>query len=298
MNIWRINLKSAGNDPDYFCIDNNLLGVGWPVDGGYTGMDWNKYYDLGNKQYRSKGDKGWWPAVNAMHNRMNINDFCWTRDRNGIYYLGRISGDWEYCEADEYKQADIVNFRPCDWISVGGVDAVPGKVLNSFRAGRTVQRIHDQTVALYSHYVYADDFELPDDASDKLELFSLVSDEDCEDFVGMYLQLEHGYALIPSTCKKDTKNTEFVLKNYKGEEAYVQVKQGKGINKDEYPQASEHPRKWFLFSTNGEYYGKDKDHIYCFEPSVIKEFVIKNQKVLSRRVQQWFSLLEKFQQKD
>ena len=299
MKIWRINLKSDGIDPDIFCINNNLLGVGWAVDGGYTLMDWNDYYDLGMEQYYSQGDKGWWPALNAIHDRMMVDDLCWTRDQNGTYYLGKILGEWVYRDGDEYERADIVNLRPCDWILAGGVDAVPGKVLGSFSQRRAVQAVGDDTVALYSQYLYAEkspthEFELPKDTSIKLDLFSLVSSEDCEDFVGMYLQLVRSYTLIPSTCKKDTMKTEFVLKKSGGEKIYVQVKQGVGINKDDYPQEPKDPRKWFLFSTIGQYFGKDADHICCLEPQVIEEFVINNRNLLSDRVQILLGLLDKF----
>ena len=299
MQIWRINLKSDGVNPDQFCINNNFLGVGWPVDGGYANMGPDEYYDLGMNLYYKQNDKGWWPALNAIIYRMEVNDLCWTRDRNGIYYLGKISGEWEYRDGNEYRRADILNLRPCDWILVGGVDVVPGKVLNSFRAGRTVQAVDDHTVAIYSQYLHAEltnanEFELPDDGNVDLNLFSLVSDDDCEDFIGIYLQVEYGYVLIPSTCKKDMMTTEFVLKNREGEKAYVQVKQGVAINKDDYRYHPGDPAKWFLFSTTGEYYGGNYDHIVCLDPEDITKFVLENEMLMSGRVQNWLSLLENF----
>jgi len=46
--VWRLNIKiaaSEGIDPRMFCINNNILGVGWPVE--FDGeVDWNTYYKL------------------------------------------------------------------------------------------------------------------------------------------------------------------------------------------------------------------------------------------------------------
>ena len=85
MNVWRINIKTdsaEGVDPRRFCLDRNILGVGWPV-GERESLDWDKYQALGTAKYCDKGDKGWWPAVNAVRNRMAEGDLCWTRDWDG-----------------------------------------------------------------------------------------------------------------------------------------------------------------------------------------------------------------------
>ncbi|MDX8411884.1 MAG: hypothetical protein R8K46_08485 [Mariprofundaceae bacterium] len=118
--LWRINIKTAaeeGVDPREFCINNKkILGVGWPVD-AESGVDWDIYYQLGMEQYYSKGNKGWWPAINAIRNNMQNNDLCWTRDWDGVYYLGRILSDWRRIESARYqsepayKKADVVNIR-------------------------------------------------------------------------------------------------------------------------------------------------------------------------------------------
>ncbi len=86
--------------------------------------------------------------------RMKIGDFCWTRDWHGKCILGRISGEWEFRSTKEHIDADIINVRPCDWQQIGTQDSVPGKVLSSFRGGRTVQAIHDNTAKTYSKVLY------------------------------------------------------------------------------------------------------------------------------------------------
>ena len=94
MNVWRITIKTdavEGVDPRRFCLERNILGVGWPVDGPQS-LDWDTYHALGTAKYYDDGDKGWWPAVNAIRNRMTEGDLCWTRDWEGNYYLGRVAG--------------------------------------------------------------------------------------------------------------------------------------------------------------------------------------------------------------
>ena len=152
MNVWRITIKTdagEGIDPRSFCLERNILGVGWPVD-GLQPVDWDTYVTLGTAEYYDTGAKGWWPAVNAIHNRMCEGDLCWTRDLEGNYYLGRVASGWDYRSTPEHIAADVVNVRECCWVRTGTADSVPGKVLNSIRAGRAVQSVHDDTVRFYS----------------------------------------------------------------------------------------------------------------------------------------------------
>ena len=304
MTVWRINLKPDANpniDPVDFCMQMNILGLGWPVDGGYIGMGQDEYRNLGMAQYYNEGDRGWLPAINAIMDRMEIGHLCWTRDMHGNYYLGRVTGGWNYICAQENLDADIVNLRSCEWVEVGGVDAVPGAVLNSFRAGRTLQQVHDETVEIYSEYLYseltgANNFVLP--ANAPMDLFSLLFPEDCEDIVGIYLQLELNYSLIPSTCKKDTRITEFVLKNEEGERAFVQVKQGGGeqLDRDNYGEETlvDPNDKWYLFSTTENYVGEHADHIECLQVEVIA-FAYEHRTRMSGRVQHFMDLLDDMQ---
>ena len=292
MNIWRITIKPEaveGVDPRRFCLERNILGVGWGVDGPDS-MDWDTYEALGTTKYYDEGDKGWWPAVNAIRNRMAEGDLCWTRDWEGNYYLGRIDGPWEYRATPEHLDADVVNVRSCRWVSTGTVDSVPGKVLNSFRAGRTVQAVHDDTVHFYSKLQFnsasgAQTYDLNDDVEGGVDLFALASPEDCEDIVAIYLQAGYGYRLIPSTCGRDTLKTEFVLRKMDSI-AQVQIKQGTvPLVRDEFPRDPNHPCEWFLFSTSGNYHGRDWDHVHCLDPCDVRDFAFANTPIMPSRVQ-------------
>ena len=297
-NIWRLNIKTdaqEGINPHGFCIEGNIMGVGWPVETDEQDLDWESYCELGEEEYYRNNDRGWWPAVNALHNRMNILDLCWTRNSDGIYYLGRITGDWEYENTHENREADVVNVRDCEWYEVGLVDSVPGKVVNSFIQPRTAQQVNGDSVNLYSRYLYNQLcteplYDLAGEHGD-VDLFTLISAEDCEDVVGIYLQ-EEGYRLIPSSCKSSTSRYEFVLKNREtGRRAVVQVKQGQiDLNREEYGDAFEGDDV-FLFTTHGNYVGAERANAHCLGPGEMRDFVLANRGVLSERLNRWIDFL-------
>ena len=289
--IWRLNIKPAAEenvDPRKFCIDRSILGIGWSVDRDAP-LDWKIYEELGTKKYYNNEDKGWWPAVNAIGIRMEINDLCWTRDWDGNYYIGRIKGKWEYRSSSAYRKADIVNVRPCEWFQTGGADSVPGKVLNSFRARRAVQAVNDETSSVYSKLKYNQlskkhVYDLSSD--EKIDLFDVISPEDCEDIVGIYLQEKLGYRLIPSSCRPDMVKTEFVLKKAGGKKAHVQVKQGHvSLDMDDYNSDPGNPCEWFLFTTHGRFTGRGDNHVHRLAPDKMRDFALANRKLMSSRVQ-------------
>ena len=297
MTIWRLNINpEAGDDidPRKFCIDKRILGVGWQVD-KHKPLDWNAYEELGTKEYYDKGDNGWWPAVNAIGNRMECGDLCWTRDWNGAYYIGMITGDWEYRTTKEYRDADIVNVRKCEWCRAGNVDSAPGKVVNSFGLGRTVQAVYDDTVEHYSKALYnqlskTNTYDLPE--APDYDLWSLIGTDDCEDILGIYLQEVCGYRLIPSTCKRATVKTEFILKHAKKGTAQVQVKQGININinRGDFEYDEENPCDWYLFSTIGEYTGECHERKHCMVPEEMRDFALENPLLMPKRIQTFISL--------
>lgn len=289
---WRLNIKTGsidGIDPRKFCLSRGILGVGWAVDAEGS-VDWDRYYELGKSKYYHTGDKGWWPAVNAVKNRMEANDLCWTRDWDGVYYLGRIIGDWHYVGDEDHLKADVVNVRECDWKKIGTIDAVPGKVVNSFIPARTVQVVDDGAVNELSKYLYnkhSDLFKYPLAPNDG-DIFSLLSAEDCEDIVGLYLQ-GLGYRMIPSSCKADTAAYEYVMKHSVNHlTAVAQVKNGcVDLNVDDFKNLS---AEVYLFTSRGSYLGNVPCNIHCIDLETIKDFMEENFALLPERVQAWHAL--------
>ena len=299
-NVWRIHINpdaKKGIDPRDFCIKKGILGVGWRVtsqENPETPMDWERYCSLA-KEVGHVG-RGWQAAVNALHDRMKVGDLCWSRDSRGNYYLGRITGGWEYRGAADHYDADVVNVRECEWHKLGLDDLVPGKVVNSFIQGYAVQGVHDATVNLYSHHLFNQlagepIYPVPEQARD-IDLLSLISSESCEDLVGIYLQ-EKGYRLIPSSCKRSTMYYEFVLRHKESHmPAIVQVKQGThNFNIQEYSKW--HPGvEIFLFTTRGEYRGEKDVRVHCLDANEMRDFALQNRNIMSGEIQSWIEFLE------
>lgn len=292
--IWRINLKTAAHktvDPREFAIQENIVGIGWAVEGEIN--DWETYKKLGNETYANRGDKGWWPAINAIKNRMKMNDLCWTRDSKGVYYLGRIIGDWAYKTDSRFVKADMVNSRKCDWIKVGTVDAIPGKVVNSFIARRTVQQIHDKTIRDFSMFLYNKHHKNDIYSTERKEndIYSFLSPDDCEDVIGIYLQFKHNYMLVPSSCKSNTMFYEYVLLHKETySPAIVQVKNGDvHLHIEDYINPNE--QDVYLFTTKGKYVGRERSYIHCLCPDDIKRFMFSYSSVLPKKVQFWIEFI-------
>lgn len=292
MNIWRIHLKAdaqAGVDQRQLCLDKGIVGVGWQIDYQTTPVTWENYSETGEDVY---GDSSCRSALNTIKNRIQLNDIIWTRDWSGNYYLGRIISDWYYDTSQECKNADIINVRKCEWFKIGTEEAVPGKIVSSFRAPRTVQIIDDDTMYNFSRVVYNRKsnktlYEI--ESVSGQNIFSLLSTDDCEDALAIYLQVNYDYLVIPSSCKDDTMTYEFELKNrLTGKAAVVQVKSGwTPLNIDDYKNLE---TDVFLFATSGQYYGDAKPNITTIDPEIIRKFLFKQTNLLPEKMKVWIEL--------
>lgn len=282
--IWRIHIKPAaevGIDPKAYCFENSILGVGWPVE-AKTKPDWETYLELASKKYLD--DRGWQSAVNAIK-KMHVDDLCWTRSRDNVYYLGRVTTpDWRYCDTQESRAADVINIRDCDWMKVGLVDAVPGKVIACFRPTRSLQRIDSPSVRMYSQYLYNQ--KHPNHYTvrtiDSPDLFEFLDSDDLEDIVSLYLQAERHFLFISSSRQSDTGAYEFGLRHRDTHErAVVQVKHGKvDLSIKKYSGFS---GKCFLFTSGGRYIGHASPRVECLNRDVIANFIAMNRDLLPPR---------------
>lgn len=69
--------------------------------------------------------------------------FVWTRDVDGMFRLGQLTGPWRYDSDPAAAAVDLVHVRPCRWLPAPIDDAdVPAEVRASFaRGGRNWQTI-------------------------------------------------------------------------------------------------------------------------------------------------------------
>jgi len=297
--VWRLHARSdaeQGIDPGEFCTTQRVAGIGWRVEPDTDHMLWDDYLRLAKERYASSN--GWWAAINAVKNRMAVGDLCWTRTRSGKYWLGRIEDDWFYRNAEAHLAADIVNIRPCRWFEVGDLYEVPGKVVNPFRASRTVQKIDSDAIRLFSMLMYnslasEETYTLPDVRCD---LFAMLCPEDCEDLVGVYLQTR-GFVLFPATCKADTKQFEFVLRHrLTGRYAAVQVKQGRSsLDCGDYTSFD---GDVFLFQTADLYAGSPPPNVHCLARCDMESFCLEHLHLLPARIQRWVSIMRLMQGED
>jgi hypothetical protein len=74
--------------------------------------------------------------------------FVWTRDEDGLYWLGRIEGPYFYDEEEAAAAVDLVHVRPCRWLPEPLLESdVPAAVVATFgRGGRNFQQTHGSTV--------------------------------------------------------------------------------------------------------------------------------------------------------
>ena len=268
--LWRIHLKPRTNSFDH-CLHKEVVGIGWAVSPKPS--RWEEYLKLGESKY---GDKGWRRATNAVvkPDGMQIDDLVWSRNMNGDYYVGRIESEWKYCDDPDSLSADIVNVRRCKLRYVG--KQVIGKIVDSFRAGATVQQIHDDTALLFSKSMFnkvANEHLLLEDLGD-VDLFSLLTADGLEDVVGLYLQSLKGLRMVPSSCKSHSIAFEYMLVDPNSERsAYVQVKGG-NVQLDPADYYKEHPNTdIYLFSPSGYKRESTAAHVICLTKEEIMKFV-------------------------
>lgn len=307
--LWRIHLRPADRSTqgaDEFCITNNILGFGWPLELRETVADLDEYWAGAERQYITEVPEGgyrsksWRSAINALYWRMQVNDLVWTRTREGIYYLGRITGEWQYLADEDHRKVDICNFRSCEWLEVGTVDRVAGRIVNSLIRGRTLQQIKSESMRNFSRFLWnrvgasSHQYVLPRQRQDS-DILELVSAEDCEDALGLYLQKRSGFAVIPGTCKSDTAAYEYVLTHRERKErAVVQVKQGTKdvLRATDYLELSK-DNEVFLFSTGGNYdRNGENERIHFIDPNDIRTFLMEEEDFVGDRIATWLAWIQ------
>jgi hypothetical protein len=74
--------------------------------------------------------------------------FVWTRDADGLFWLGRFDGPYFYDDSEAAAAVDLVHVRPCVWLPTPLLESeVPAAVGATFgRGGRNFQQTHDSSV--------------------------------------------------------------------------------------------------------------------------------------------------------
>jgi hypothetical protein len=306
--LFRIHLRPADSaevKADTFCIDKKVVGFGWPVEGRADFADHEAYRTAAHQEYvaglpKEEQNGGFKQAMNALL-KMEDNDLVWTRTRDGRYYLGRVYGPWIYNVSEDHLKADICNYKQCEWVEIGTVSEVIGTITNRFIGRATLTMVHCDTSLDFSVHCWNNHPKtktmLPyPKRKRENDLLEMITHEDCEDIVGLYLQHKLGYYVIPSTNKRDTSTYEFELlaRDKGGMPAVVQVKQGKSaeLQAEDYAKISK-THKVYLFQTglNGAP-PFTMDNVIWLWRNEIEEFMEKHPHLLPARVKKWGGLLE------
>lgn len=140
--VWRLHLLPDGIDPKRvvaFCHYRSVLGMGWSVkaDPGEN-ISWPEYVK------RSKAKYGYLdPNVRRWKEKVKIGHLVWARTPTPRgYLLARVTGEWRYETADEFKAVGMDNIREVEFVCVGKESNVPDKVVQAFRRGWTLQKVN------------------------------------------------------------------------------------------------------------------------------------------------------------
>lgn len=306
MNIWRINLKPDMN-PKYnyddllnYCMKNNIIGVGWKaID--IKDDDESKLWEFVNNisTYTSQEKTSGFKAVNAIR-KMQEGDLIWTRvgGRASEYYLCRVDKKiWKDREMNkDLEEFDIGNFVSAKWIKVGNEDKVPGKVVNSFCVGSTVQSICD--VELISKYIWNDltkekskyhKYDLNNLSKD--DFWMSIGSEELECLVLLYLQTK-GYYIYSSTLKRSSAQFETVMVYKDGShKAYPQVKRQTQLKPSDYIENVEKGDKVFLFTTSEDYGDEIRDNTICITKKELEKFIKNNYELMPNNIKYWLDMI-------
>ena len=297
--IWRLHIKTAakeGVDPFEFCIKKKILGLGWQVSASdeNESLDWDSYYQLAEELHGR--DRSWRPAVNAIHDRMKVDDLCWSResrDSKANYYLGRVLSDWKYKATPKHRDADVVNIRDCDWKKIKP-GSVPGAIVSSFIPSRTLQQIHHEKG--YSKFLWnkitGENFYPIEEVS--LDIFGMLNYEETEDLLFLYLQ-KKGWYVVPNSRKGNTLKYEFSIVNPEtGEQGATQVKTGAGnsLNAEKYDEDG----RVFLFQSEENYEGKTPKNVVLVQRKELLSFLENSTKWLPEWLQNKMEMVQENRQ--
>lgn len=307
MKTIRLNLKTGVKPPLTFkdvldfCEKTNIVGVGWPAVTTKS-MDEGEIRNEIIANYNKESVPSALKAINGIR-RLSSGDLVWTRIGGDAsqYYLCKVSNQlWTDRKiTEDHKLHDIGHFVSAKWLSVSTVDFVPGKVVNSFLTGSTVQQVNGVDIIsrkIWNSLSLDTSDHYPEENLSVDHFWDLISSEDLECLVLLYLQ-KKGYFLISTTVKSSTAKFEGVLVHSDGtHRCFPQIKIGTSINQMDYVQVLEknYADRVVLFTTSENYGEKEKSNprISCLSKEEIMDFIRNNRNILPGSINHWLDLFE------
>jgi hypothetical protein len=273
--LYRLHVRPGGDHAATFqyCLDNEVLGTGWGTHWGELEPpdNWDSYLALAQQIWPKTEHR---PVI-WLHDAP-IGSLVWTRSPKGIYYLARLTGEWEYCEQNQ--AIDLCNIRPAKIVAVEGAEAgVPGAVVRAFSGpGQAFRRVNGDEATRYSEYLFA---QLSNEPVPQWRpslwdiLDSLLGPLDVQDLVAAYLQAERGYIALPARQTDSTIAYEYILRDpTDGHLIAVQVKTGDAhIDTETLPNTG--GLRWIVFSARKRYPSERPPHVEAIEPDDLISFM-------------------------
>ncbi|MCR4716369.1 MAG: hypothetical protein K5656_04230 [Lachnospiraceae bacterium] len=305
MQIWRLQTNTDGGDVAKFCIDNNVIAMGWQLDAKdqeilKQNTTFDLYCELANNHYKN------YSSVKRMAQDVRAKDIVWMKNC-GQYYMARItdSSEWRFDFSQEAVELDATNqLTNIHWHLVtefGDESSVPGCLTTGFIRGSTFQRIHQSGIIEYSQMLYNMYFATQEDKYEKPKIsmsencfWSFLQPDDVEDLLCMWLYKEKGYIVIPSTNKKGTELYECVLIDPSSEDykhIYIQVKKGNvTIDASAYDRLN---GEVFFLTTGGDVINANRSNYTVVSPKTIYDFAInpKNKALIPEGIANWVKIL-------
>lgn len=302
MTIWRLHIRPGGitdnSNPTDFCIKNKVIAIGWPFKKEIS--DLQDAIRIAEKEW-PHDIRAFTAAFTAFMVNIAIDDLVWFRNLEGKYFLARVTSEFKQINSPEAFNAHCSNTRSADIKEIG--TQVAGGLKNQFIRGSTIRKVRNETLIDYTKLVAAEkfpdkfhyDFSKPRSFED---IFSLLDPFDMEDVVGLYLEAEKSFCIIPSS-RGNLSNTpfyEFELWQPSNRSfAYLQVKTGdkNKLNLDVYRNFKE---ELYVFSTAG-YLNEDaiRDHpnIHLIGKERIITFLQKYDDSLPKNISCWLKLINR-----
>lgn len=287
MTVFRLHIRPGGGLANpvvsfAYCLREQVLGLGWQTYSDRVITTWEEYEEEAEKEHDDLS------RVRFLNQYVQKDDLIWTRCPVGGYYLAKVLSCWEYYTNAQAQEADIVNVVRCKILKVPQVDAVPGKVVACFRPTRAIQRIQDDSMNLYSQFLWnllsgSQDYTPPNLVG--LSVFSFLGSEATEDVIFIYLQTQ-GWLVVPNSRKGDTMAYEFFLiHGITRQRAVVQVKTGhSSLDAEEWKGQAE---RVFLFQADGHYGFGSASGVECIVPEAIESFMVQNSDLLPLSTLYW-----------
>lgn len=295
MTVFRIKLFALSegvhkdNDDKGYCINKNLMAMGWPLDNvdnveGYLDkiLKCKKYFKEG------KPEGGLLRTLNTIK-KVEKDDFIWAQKDGRNYLLGKVKSD--LCIDKENPRLGLA--RECEWKEIN-FDDVPGKVISCFSGrGCTLQKIRKEDISEeYCKWLY-------NGKKDKVRIKdwkNLLHYDDLEDLLGLYLQDKLKWFVLPSTNKQSTKLIEYELRNKKGEKACVQCKIGNSeINSEKEDNIFEIFNNYHIFivTITDKNYDNKGNNVKTIQIDKLWKWARNNQNLLPERIKNYVKLFDK-----